>query len=270
MRKRPFETINDRVVTVMNLKYNLHKLRNAIIFPIFLFRNLDKERFRCPICGYNGPLKDINPASGFRLHAKCPKCDAVERHRVQYLAMDKVLNGGNSSARRMLHFAPEPFFRDYFSKHFNKYETADLNMKGVDYNIDMQEIPFESESFDFVFASHVLEHIVNDKSAIDEISRILKPNGIAIFSVPIVAVKTIEYPWPIPSESGHVRAPGYDYFDRFKQYFSRVEIISSDSLPGRYQPYIYENRNQWPSKACPLRFAMKGKRHIEIVAVCYV
>ncbi|MGD2271067.1 MAG: class I SAM-dependent methyltransferase [Desulfobacterales bacterium] len=170
---------------------------------------------------------------------------------------------------KMLHFAPEPFFKEFFSKRFAHYETADLNKKGVDYNVDIQKLAFDTEAYDFVFASHVLEHIQNDEKAIREIRRILKPNGIAILPVPILAEKTIEYPRANPNESGHVRAPGYDYFDRYKRHFSRVEEIRSDSLPSRYQLFIYENRSRWPTKECPLRPAMNGERHIEIVPVCY-
>lgn len=80
----------------------------------------------------------------------------------------------------MLHFAPEPFFGEIFSNKFGKYETADLKMKGVDHNVDLQNFPFDDAIYDFVFAFHVLEHIPDDKKAIEEIHRVLKPNGIAI------------------------------------------------------------------------------------------
>lgn len=92
-------------------------------------------------------------------------------------------------------------------------------MHGVDHNVDLQELPFEDQTYDFVFASHVLEHIPNDEKAISEIRRILKPNGIAILPVPLVAEKTIEYSEPNPNETYHVRAPGFDYFDRYDRYF---------------------------------------------------
>ena len=254
----------------MNLKYNLRKLQNRISFPIFSLRNKNKEKFTCPVCGYSGPFKDVNPPTGLRKHAKCPKCNALERHRIQYLVVNNVLNGTNSSALKMLHFAPEPFFREFFSKRFGQYETADLNMHGVDHNVDLQELPFEDQTYDFVFASHVLEHIPNDEKAISEIRRILKPNGIAILPVPLVAEKTIEYSEPNPNETYHVRAPGFDYFDRYDRYFSKVDKISSDALPSRYQLFVYENRSQWPTKECPLRPSMQGEKHIDIVPVCYV
>ena len=213
---------------------------------------------------------DFNPPSGLRKHAKCPKCHALERHRIQYLAVNKVLNGINTSGLKMLHFAPEPFFREFFSKRFGQYETADLNMHGVDYNVDLQELPFEDQTYDFIFASHVLEHIPNDEKAISEIRRILRPKGIAILPVPLVAKNTIEYPEPNPNESYHVRAPGFDYYDRYIRYFSKVDKICSDSMPSIHQVFIYEDRSLWPTKECPLRPAMQGEKHIDIIPVCYV
>jgi len=254
----------------MNLKYYLLRLQDTISFQIFLLRNFNKEKFECPICGYSGPFEDFNPPTGLRKHAKCPRCNAFERHRIQYLVVNKILNGINSSALKMLHFAPEPFFREFFSRRFGQYETADLNMRGVDHKVDLQELPFEDQSYDFVFASHVLEHIPNDEKAISEIRRILKPNGLAILPLPLVCEKTIEYSEPNPHETFHVRAPGFDYFDRYDRYFSKVDKISSDSLPSRYQLFIYENRSQWPTEECPLRPSMQGEKHIDIVPVCYV
>lgn len=134
----------------------------------------------------------------------------------------------------------------------------------------MKNLPFSDSTYDLVFASHVLEHIPNDKKAIQEIRRILKPDGIAILPVPLVAESTIEYPEPNPHETYHVRAPGVDYFDRYTLYFSRIEKYTSDSLPEKYQLFIYEDRSRWPTVQCPLRPAMEGDRHIDIVPVCYV
>jgi SAM-dependent methyltransferase len=252
------------------LRHHVRSLKHRIGFSIFKLRNLQKEKFECPLCGYNGPFQDIAPRTGLRKHAKCPKCSALERQRIQFVVVNDVLRERNTAHLKMLHFAPEPFFREFFSRRFGQYESADLSMKGVDHNVDLQQLPFADETYDFVFASHVLEHVPDDEKAISEIRRILKPNGIAILPVPIVAEKTIEYPEPNPNETYHVRAPGMDYFDRYKPHFSRVEQFSSDSLPKKYQLFIYENRSQWPTKECPLRPAMQGEKHSDIVPVCYV
>ena len=170
----------------------------------------------------------------------------------------------------MMHFAPEDFFRNYFAKKFSKYETADLYMPNVDHQVDLQNLPFSDRSYDFVFASHVLEHIPDDNKAISEIARILKPNGIAILPVPLVAQTTIEYPEANPYEEYHVRAPGLDYFDRYEPYFKTIEKISSDSLPSQHQLYVYEDRSCWPTKECPLRPTMHAGKYLDIVPICYV
>ncbi len=46
------------------------------------------------------------------------------------------------------------------------------------------DIPYESGSFDVVVAFDVLEHVADDSLMVDEILRVLKPNGFFIFTVP--------------------------------------------------------------------------------------
>ncbi len=246
------------------------KLKNSCLLPLFRLMNQNKEKFECPVCGYIGPFMDLNPPTGLRKHAKCPKCGALERHRIQYLVVMDVLQSLNVSKMKMIHFAPEAFFLPMFSKQFGEYETADLNKKGVDHNVDLQDLPFDDASYDIVFASHVLEHIPDDNKAIEEIHRVLKPNGIAILPVPLVCEKTVEYLEPNPNEDYHMRAPGMDYFGKYERYFSRVEKHASDSLPVKYQLFVYEDRSQWPTKESPLRPPMQGEKHIDVVPICYV
>lgn len=45
-------------------------------------------------------------------------------------------------------------------------------------------LPFDDESFDLVWCTEVLEHLHNPKFLLDEIERILKPNGRAILTTP--------------------------------------------------------------------------------------
>lgn len=237
---------------------------------LFKFLNRKKERFECPICGYRGPFEDFDAFVGFRAHARCPRCNALERHRLQYLVLSRTLQSLNTQKMAMLHFAPEEFFKPIFSKRFGRYETADPFMEGVDYKADLQDLRFADGTYDFIFASHVLEHIPDDESAIREIRRVLRPNGLAILPVPVVCEKTVEYPEANPHEVGHMRAPGLDYFERYKRHFSRVEIHASDSFPEKYQLFTYEDRSAWPTKECPLRPATQGERHCDFVPICYV
>jgi SAM-dependent methyltransferase len=237
--------------------------------PVFRFINRKKAQFECPICAYEGPFSDLSSFAGVRKHAKCPRCGALERHRLQYLVVGRTFKEVSTDTATMLHFAPEAFMRKLFTRHVATYETADLCMEGVDHKVDLQHLPFKDATYDFVFASHVLEHIRDDRQAIREIRRVLRPNGVAILPVPIVCTRTIEYPDANPFEAGHVRAPGLDYFERYKEYFSKVEIQASESFPEQYQLFVYEDRSKWPTRECPLRPPMNGARHADFVPVCY-
>lgn len=48
-----------------------------------------------------------------------------------------------------------------------------------------EDLPFSDNSIDMVFSSHVLEHIPNQKKALEEIYRVLKPGGYHVCIVPV-------------------------------------------------------------------------------------
>jgi ubiquinone/menaquinone biosynthesis C-methylase UbiE len=49
---------------------------------------------------------------------------------------------------------------------------------------DAGALPFASRTFDRVYCSEVLEHLVDPRAAVLEIRRVLKPGGVAVLSVP--------------------------------------------------------------------------------------
>lgn len=51
---------------------------------------------------------------------------------------------------------------------------------------DAQNMPFKSRSFKKVILTEVLEHIPNDKKALSEIQRVLKPGGFLVLTVPSI------------------------------------------------------------------------------------
>jgi ubiquinone/menaquinone biosynthesis C-methylase UbiE len=58
--------------------------------------------------------------------------------------------------------------------------------KIYDFRISLDEtLPFEDDLFDLVFASHVIEHVEDDRKLMSEIRRVLRPEGIVIVLVPI-------------------------------------------------------------------------------------
>ena len=84
-----------------------------------------------------------------------------------------------------LHIAPEYCFIKPFKKLKNlDYVTADLISPWADVKLDVQNIPFPDSSFDVVICNHVLEHVDDDRKAMQELLRVMNPSGFGIFQVP--------------------------------------------------------------------------------------
>ncbi len=65
-----------------------------------------------------------------------------------------------------------------------------LEIKNVDLiSCSAENLPFEDNSFDMVYSSHVLEHIPDQQMALKEIYRVLKPGGIHFCVVPTTMEK---------------------------------------------------------------------------------
>lgn len=222
---------------------------NSFLYRLFNIKNC----YLCPICGYYGRFKNIKPETGERVNALCPRCCSLERHRLQYLAFKEVTKNLDIKKMSMLHFAPEDFLKNIFKNIFEIYVTADLYTADVDKKEDLAKLSIGDNAFDFIYASHVLEHIKDDISALSEIKRVLKQGGIAMIPVPIKGEYTIEYNEPNPHECGHIRSPGKDYYDRYKNFFTKIILYKSADFDEKYQLYVYEN----------------GKKCADTVPVCF-
>jgi SAM-dependent methyltransferase len=135
----------------------------------------------CPICNYEGVMIDVGHPP--RWNARCACCGSRERHRLLWLWA--TAGGINRlTGKRILHFAPEKSLRRALSGNPG-YETADLAQRGVTHQVDITRLPMPSETYDIMIANHVLEHVDNDRQAMRELFRVLKPGGVALVTVPI-------------------------------------------------------------------------------------
>ena len=133
--------------------------------------------------------------------------------------------------------APEQCFLSRFKKlsHIDLV-TADLYSPIVDVKADICNLPFEENSFDIIFCNHVLEHIEDDKKAMQELYRVLKPGGFGIFQIPqdYTRPKTYEdFNITLPEERAkhfgqydHVRIYGLDYFERLRSVGFKVNEVN--------------------------------------------
>lgn len=56
-----------------------------------------------------------------------------------------------------------------------------------------ENLPYEDESFDVVYCSHVLEHIYNEDKALVEMKRVLKHGGVMIIGMPTSNMAILSY-----------------------------------------------------------------------------
>lgn len=158
----------------------------------------------------------------------CRRCGASDRERLYAHWLQRSLDSGQlSRSIKVIHFAPErPLWR-YLTRErvFQQYETADLVRHDVDYrNIDLMQLPFSADSYDFFICSHVLEHVRDDLLSIRELWRITKPGGSGLLMAPICTglTATIEDPdetseserWRRFGQNDHVRLYAHDDYVR--------------------------------------------------------
>jgi SAM-dependent methyltransferase len=70
---------------------------------------------------------------------------------------------------------------------FSIKKREDSNVSLI--NAEAEKLPLNNESFEIVLCSEVLEHIKEDTAALKEISRVLKPGGTLVLSVPCSELK---------------------------------------------------------------------------------
>ncbi len=174
----------------------------------------------CPICGYTGMFISVGHPP--RWDARCPQCGSRERHRLMHLWVHEG-GGDRLAGKRILHFAPEKAVAERMRGN-PSYETADLHQPGVTHRVDITGTCLPDASYDVVIANHVLEHIDDDRAAMRELFRLLKPGGIAVLSVPLNASRHETYENPAIhgtaerfahfSAEDHIRYYGLDFTDR--------------------------------------------------------
>jgi SAM-dependent methyltransferase len=141
--------------------------------------------------------------------------------------------------KKALHVAPEPCFESRFKERLGgSYLTADLFNPHVMVKMDITDIQFPDQSFDVIYCSHVMEHVLEDRQAMREFHRVLKNDGWAILNVPITSDKTYEDPSIVEpqdrliafGQKNHVRRYGPDYVDRLREAGFTVEVIRVGDL----------------------------------------
>ena len=201
-------------------------------------------RVTCPCCRWR--FRRFLPYGvNQRANALCPNCGSLERHRLLWLYLKNRTDLFQRS-HRMLHIASEPIFARMFQRlPALTYFTADLNSQSVSVRLDITNVAYKDNSFDVVLCNHVLEHVENDRKAMTELWRVLRPGGWAIINSPIDLERAETFEdWSIKSpvdrerafgQRDHVRLYGRDYKERLQKAGFAVKV---DRYIRELDPYV--------------------------------
>lgn len=166
------------------LRYKYHcplcenHVKNFLPLPDFYRLNLERVGFPYTF----SDAETINPEAYL-----CPVCQASDRDRLYALYFHKWFEG-NGHPMKVLEIAPSKPLSD-FLRRINQIElrTADKFMEGVDDRVDITDLScYMDNSYDCFICSHVLEHVPDDRKALSELYRVLKPGRWGILMVPIL------------------------------------------------------------------------------------
>jgi len=116
-----------------------------------------------------------------------------------------------------------------------RYRSVDQSRRGnpndpravafIDFEADLCNLsPIDESSIDLVIVQHVIEEIPAYETALDEVARVLAPQGTALLEIPFApGLERSER--QAPDRFGNVWRFGADLPDRVRERFAGVEIV---------------------------------------------
>lgn len=254
------QRIIPKIYRVFRHPINFMKLRINSFKQLAEFKlNAMGNQHCCYICGHTFnhfyPFRDgwksISPfiielrgIGSDVINFRCPFCGSHDRERHLFMYFDKLDLWSHFKDGCVLHFAPESHLAKKIEHHRPvTYVKADISPDRIDVQkIDATDIPFPDSEFDFIICNHILEHIIDDRRALSELFRVLKPGGYAVLQTPYSsvlaesfcdpAINTEELRKHYYGQEDHVRYYGRDIFQKIeKAGFSLRLTRHQDILP---------------------------------------
>jgi SAM-dependent methyltransferase len=197
------------------------------------------RRVTCELCGgHFGRFADQR--DGWAV--LCPRCGSLPRQRLLWRYLREA-GFSDRAGLDILHIAPEPGLesrlRAFPGAH---YTSVDLHDPRATVMADLTDLPFAADAFDLVLCSHVLEHVPDDRKAMGELARVLRPGGLAIIQSPVNYEMAATHEDPTLtdeeerlrrfSQRDHVRVYGPDLRERLVEAGFDVTVYDpADRLP---------------------------------------
>jgi SAM-dependent methyltransferase len=204
------------------------------------------NKYECPVCGFHA--SKFIAVHGGESHL-CPRCGSIERKRLLWLYLLNEIKIREKNNFHVLHFSPSTALRRKFEAMKNiEYHPTDIFNPLIKNRFDITQLPFSENYFDLIVCYHVLEHVTEDRKAMQELFRVLKRGGVALLQVPFSENETLEdFSVTSPEErkklfgqEDHVRYYGRrDFVSRLQQAGFKVEEIKYAETLGEEKIRLY-------------------------------
>lgn len=200
-------------------------------------------RRHCPVCGWRGrSFRAFLSADEIIPRCICPGCGSFDRHRQLVIGVRGELDrrrGSRSEPRLILGYSLSTALRFHLeheglARCFRTDVDAREHRFAPDFVSDLRRSPFADETFDWVFCSHVLEHIRELDVCVNEILRILKPGGLAWIQVPFEPGLAHSRRIEIDPHRAHAHA--WQFAPDFGEHIERdgweiTEVVADEAMP---------------------------------------
>ena len=184
-----------------------------------------------------------------RRNAQCANCHSLERTRAMRLVLEAL--DLPKAGSRVLHLAPEYSMHAWLRKRAGEgYDPADLAPSGykwagarkIDLTFDAARM--ESETYDLIIHSHVMEHIpCNITAVLFHLHRALKPDGMQICCIPFAPNRRYEEALEaLPAEEATTRFGQHDHV-------RRIGALDADKTIGMLFTLPEYDLRHWASEA---------------------
>ena len=179
----------------------------------------------CNICGHRefGPGPGGRRAVGGEAWPRCTRCQSLERHRAFRQAFLDIGEAELAGRNPALQFSADPAVpREWFA-------GLEVSQYGGDNSLDLMQIDRADGAYQLVICNHVLEHVPDDRSALQELGRITAAEGLVFLSFPdpLRRETTVDWGYADESRHGHYRHYGRDVYALLREALPEMHILNA-------------------------------------------
>jgi len=202
-------------------------------------RLLPGGRYECPVCGWRGwRFKTFLSPDEILPGCICPGCGSFDRHRLLVLGVRRELAGsGNQAPGVLLGCSLSPAMRTLLQgEGLDRCYRTDIAVGdprfAPHFVSDLRAASVRNGRVDWIFCSHVLEHIDDLDGCLAEMARLLSPHGLAWIQVPLEPDLARSRRIEIDPERAHAHAWqfGRDFGDLLARPDWRVDEVTTGDL----------------------------------------